>query len=195
MYWLQLMDKYAANWSVLLIAISECVLISWVYGSQRFLNDIQGMIGKRSKFWNLFWSSMWRYITPATLLFILFFNWVEYKPATYGQYVYPVWADGVGWIIGLLPVLIIFVTAIQQYLKAPGNLSFCEKLKALMKPTPEWGPAGRPCPSMSTADRYPSSNTYDCVSNTRILLNGIPADGVHINDNFTNGFHDEMLQL
>ncbi|KAI8122141.1 Sodium- and chloride-dependent glycine transporter 2 [Lucilia cuprina] len=28
MYWLQLMDKYAANWSVLLIAISECVLSS-----------------------------------------------------------------------------------------------------------------------------------------------------------------------
>lgn len=62
------MDKYAANWSVLLIAISECVLIAWIYGSQRFLNDIQGMIGKRSKFWNSFWSAMWRYITPATLL-------------------------------------------------------------------------------------------------------------------------------
>lgn len=194
MYWLQLMDKYAANWSVLLIAICECVLISWVYGSQRFLNDIQGMIGKRSRFWNLFWSSMWRYITPATLVFILFFNWVEYKPASYGHYVYPLWADGVGWVIGLLPVFIIFVTGIQQYLKAPANLTFVEKLTALMKPTPEWGPAGRPCASMT--DRYSSSNTYDCVSsNTRILLNGIPADGVHINDNFTNGFHDEMLQL
>lgn len=68
MYWLQLMDKYAANWSVLLIAISECVLIAWIYGSQRFLNDIQGMIGKRSKFWIWFWSIMWRFITPATLL-------------------------------------------------------------------------------------------------------------------------------
>lgn len=68
MYWLQLFDTYAANWSVLLIAISECILIAWVYGSQRFLNDIQGMIGKRSTFWNLFWSTMWRYITPAALL-------------------------------------------------------------------------------------------------------------------------------
>lgn len=195
MYWLQLMDKYAANWSVLLIAISECILISWVYGSQRFLNDIQGMIGKRSKFWNCFWSTMWRYITPATLVFILIFNWIEYKPASYGHYVYPLWADGVGWIIGLFPVFIIFFTGIQQFLKAPDNLTFCEKLRLLMKPTPEWGPAGRPCASM-TDSRYSPSNTYDCVSNTRILLNGIPAaDGVHINDNFTNGFHDEMLQL
>lgn len=108
---------------------------------------------------------------------------------------YPLWADGVGWIIGLLPVFVIFVTALQQFLKAPRNLTFSEKIRTLMKPTPEWGPAGRPCPSMDTTDRYPTSNTYDCVSNTRILLNGIPTEGVHINDNFTNGFHDEMLQL
>lgn len=62
------MDKYAANWSVLLIAISECVLIAWLYGSERFLNDIQGMIGKQSKLWVFFWSTMWRYVTPAALL-------------------------------------------------------------------------------------------------------------------------------
>lgn len=68
MYWLQLIDKYAANWSVLLIAIFECVLIAWIYGSQRFLDDIQGMIGERSALWNKFWSIMWRLITPATLL-------------------------------------------------------------------------------------------------------------------------------
>lgn len=67
MYWLQLMDKYAANWSVLLIAICECILIAWFYGSERFLNDIQGMIGKRSRLWVLFWSWMWRLITPAAL--------------------------------------------------------------------------------------------------------------------------------
>lgn len=64
-----------------------------------------------------------------------------------------------------------------------------------MQPTPEWGPAGRPCASMNT-DRYSTSNnTYDCVSNTRILLNGIPTENVHINDNFANDFQDEMLQL
>lgn len=67
-YWLQLMDKYAANWSVLLIASCECVLIAWVYGSERFLNDIQGMIGKQSKCWVFFWSWMWKLVTPATLL-------------------------------------------------------------------------------------------------------------------------------
>ncbi|EDW31301.1 GL11035 [Drosophila persimilis] len=174
MYWLQLMDKYAANWSVLLIAISECILISWVYGSQRFLNDIQGMIGKRSWLWNTFWGIMWRYITPATLLFILFFNWVEYKPAKYGHYVYPLWADTVGWIIGLLPVFIVFLVGFQQIWKAPKHLSFLERIKFLLKPTAEWGPAGRPCVNLH-AERYQTQN-YDGVTNAQILVHGGPSD-------------------
>lgn len=68
MYWLQLMDKYAANWSVLIIAIVECILIAWRYGSERFLNDIQTMIGRHSRVWVFFWSWMWRLITPSALL-------------------------------------------------------------------------------------------------------------------------------
>lgn len=68
MYWLQLMDKYAANWSVLIIAIGECILIAWIYGAENFCRDIQRMIGRQSKLWVFFWSTMWRIITPAALV-------------------------------------------------------------------------------------------------------------------------------
>lgn len=107
MYWLQLMDKYAANWSVLLIAIGECILVAWIYGADRFLDDVQQMIGPRTRLWRFFWTWMWKVITPATLFFILFFNWVEYEPLKYGVYVYPKWADIVGWVVGMIPVLVI----------------------------------------------------------------------------------------
>lgn len=106
--------------------------------------------------------------------FILFFNWVEYKPAQYGHYVYPLWADTVGWIIGLLPVFIIFVVGIQQICKAPKHLSFRERLKHLLRPTAEWGPAGRPCVNLH-AERYQSQN-YDGVTNTQILISGAPLE-------------------
>lgn len=112
MYWLQLVDKYAANWSVLLIAITECILVAWVYGADRFLDDIQSMIGARGRTWRFFWTWMWKIVTPATLLFILFFNWVEYEPLKYGEYIYPWWADHLGWIIGMLPVSVIIVMGI-----------------------------------------------------------------------------------
>lgn len=115
MYWLQLMDKYAANWSVLLIAISECILVAWVYGADRFLDDVQHMIGPRNKCWRFFWTWMWKVVTPATLFFILFFNWIEYEPLSYGTYIYPIWADAVGWIVGMLPVLVIISFAVVSF--------------------------------------------------------------------------------
>lgn len=61
---------------------------------------------------------MWKVITPATLFFILFFNWVEYEPLTYGGYVYPKWADVVGWVVGIIPVLVIVGVALVSKIKS-----------------------------------------------------------------------------
>ncbi|CAK1578313.1 unnamed protein product [Parnassius mnemosyne] len=142
MYWLQLMDKYAANWSVLIIAIGECILIAWIYGAEKFCGDIQRMIGRQSKLWVFFWSTMWRIITPAALVFILVFNWIEYKPATYGHYVYPMWADAVGWTLGVLPVVVVVLMAVDKICSGPDDLTIMEKARVLSRPTDEWGPAG-----------------------------------------------------
>jgi len=67
-YWLSLFDKYAANFSVLIIAITECILISWFYGAERFLREIEKMIGSHSHGWRVFWTLMWKFLTPLTLL-------------------------------------------------------------------------------------------------------------------------------
>lgn len=67
-YWLQLFDKYAASFSVLIIAISECTIISWYYGAERFLRDIEKMIGSQSYAWTAFWTFMWKFATPSTLI-------------------------------------------------------------------------------------------------------------------------------
>ncbi|VVC98652.1 unnamed protein product [Leptidea sinapis] len=143
MYWLQLMDKYAANWSVLIIAIGECILIAWIYGAEKFCHDIERMIGRQSQLWLYFWSTMWRGITPAALIFILAFNWIEYKPATYGHYVYPMWADAVGWIVGMLPILVVVLMAIDKICTGPDDLTIMQKARFLSQPTEEWGPALR----------------------------------------------------
>lgn len=109
-----------------------------------------------------------------------------------------------GWIVGLLPVLIIIAVGVQQICKAPSHLGFKERLKHLLKPTAEWGPAGRPCVNLH-AERYQSQN-YDGVTNTQILISGAPAelmpyeDAGNGNDNGndngnSNGYRDEALQL
>lgn len=143
MYWLELFDKYAANYSVLLIAILECILISWNYGAERFLTDIEQMIGVRSALWTTFWSRMWKYLTPATLLFILVFNLIEYAPVKTGDYVYPMWANGVGWAIAMVPVIIIILNMLYKLCMEPKGSCF-ERCRRLMLPTEDWGPAQKP---------------------------------------------------
>ncbi|XP_063374943.1 sodium- and chloride-dependent glycine transporter 1-like [Cydia amplana] len=144
MYWLQLMDKYAANWSVLIIAISECILIAWIYGAQKFCRDIQCMIGEQTLMWVIFWCSMWTCITPSTLVFILVFNWIEYKPASYGRYVYPRWADGAGLMLGVMPVFVVVIMAIEQICSGTDDLTIMEKARVLSRPTDGWGPPVKP---------------------------------------------------
>ncbi|KAG7196775.1 hypothetical protein KM043_013113 [Ampulex compressa] len=210
MYWLQLMDKYAANWSVLVIAISECILVAWIYGADRFLDDVQEMIGLQSRLWRFFWTWMWKVVTPAALFFILFFNWVEYEPVKYGVYIYPVWADVVGWVIGMLPVMVILGLALNQ-LRSPhrrrtyddddddddevDNRIPCQRdvrgrmskgkdkdiwyrMKMLLQPTSDWGPATRntltPSRTLTHTPSLGPHEEYNSVRDTIVLVNGQP---------------------
>ncbi|XP_058828909.1 sodium- and chloride-dependent glycine transporter 2-like [Topomyia yanbarensis] len=143
MYWFQLVDKYAANWSVLLIATIECILIAWIYGSERFISNIEEMIGRRSNGFIRFWTLIWKFVTPATLLFILCFNWIQYKPVSYGKYSYPEWADIVGWAIGLLPMAVVVITGLYKIISDTSGQPITQKIVNLLKPTDEWK-AARP---------------------------------------------------
>ncbi|XP_035217234.1 sodium-dependent proline transporter-like isoform X2 [Stegodyphus dumicola] len=165
-YWLQLFDKYAANFSVLIIAICECLLVSWNYGAERFLRDIEKMIGSRSYVWSIFWAIMWRILTPATLVFILVFNWIEYTPAKSGTYVYPAWANAVGWVIAFFPVAVIVIMMFYK-LCTITKRPFREKMSLLMQPTDEWGPPPKLAtfktgdPAEDTVTDYIRKNSFD----------------------------------
>ena len=47
MYILQLLDNYVATWSIVIICIMECLVISFVYGPDRLLKEIEFMTGSR----------------------------------------------------------------------------------------------------------------------------------------------------
>lgn len=100
--------------------------------------------------------------------FILLFNLVQYEPATYGAYVYPLWADAVGWLVGLLPVIVIIAIGVVQVCKAPRELTLREKLRLLLRPTAEWGPSGRPC---WTPVDLRAISSYSSATYTRVLIN------------------------
>ncbi|KAH9426996.1 hypothetical protein DERP_011666 [Dermatophagoides pteronyssinus] len=140
--WLGLFDHYAANFSVLIIAITECLLIAWYYGTERFIRDIEKMIGHRTKRWKQLWSIMWKYITPSILMFLLIFNWIKHEPPKSGDYIYPEWSNIFGWILAFIPTIIIIITMLHTYFSYDGgqNKSIAQKINLLMQPSENWGP-------------------------------------------------------
>lgn len=114
---------------------------------------------------------------------------MDYKPATYGHYVYPKWADAIGWIIGLLPLVIIISISIHEIIKAPSHLKLKERIRTLIKPTEDWGPAGRPQWIPKQQKKKPKPQPPPIVKQ-KILINDRTPPG-SVNDELS----DDALQL
>ena len=54
--------------------------------------------------------------------FILAFTIIIHTPVTYGDYVYPGWAIGIGWIFALCSIVPLPVIAVMKLLQAEGTL-------------------------------------------------------------------------
>uniref|UniRef100_A0A2I3GCK6 Transporter n=1 Tax=Nomascus leucogenys TaxID=61853 RepID=A0A2I3GCK6_NOMLE len=63
-YWLLLMDNYAASFSLVVISCIMCVAIMYIYGHQNYFQDIQMMLGFPPP---LFFQICWRFVSPAII--------------------------------------------------------------------------------------------------------------------------------
>uniref|UniRef100_A0A4W3JZ37 Transporter n=1 Tax=Callorhinchus milii TaxID=7868 RepID=A0A4W3JZ37_CALMI len=123
-YWLALFDTYAGSIPLLVVAFCEMVSIVYIYGIDRFNEDIEWMIGHKP---NIFWQVTWRFISPIIMLVIFIFYLVitVTEKLTYItwdiDYVnfpnqfekpYPSWVTGVILILAGIPSLVIPFTAI-----------------------------------------------------------------------------------
>ncbi|ESO88414.1 hypothetical protein LOTGIDRAFT_219163 [Lottia gigantea] len=135
-YVLQVMDWYCASFSLMLISLAECLVIAYVYGTDRFLKDIELMIGYQPP---RIWVYMWKYVTPIVIVFIWLFSVITLKPVTYGDYEYPPWAIGLGWSVGLVSLIPIPLCMVVQIYNEKGPI--LQRIKKLMKPAANWGPA------------------------------------------------------
>ncbi|XP_035210687.1 sodium- and chloride-dependent glycine transporter 1-like [Stegodyphus dumicola] len=136
MYVLQLMDWYSATFSLMIISLLETVSICWIYGVDRFMQDICLMIKRVPPTW---WKLCWCFITPGTIVSLLIFIVINHEAVSYGNYQYPQWSIALGWMIAMCSIAPIPVVAIAQILKAEGT--FKERLISCLRPAPEWGPA------------------------------------------------------
>ncbi|KAK8726673.1 hypothetical protein OTU49_009988 [Cherax quadricarinatus] len=131
MYVFQIFDSYSASGIILLsICFFECIVIAWVYGAKRFSDNVAMMLGHAI---NPFFTICWRFITPLLTLSMVIFALVFHTPLTYNKtYVYPVWAQAMGWLLVFGSLLWIPGYMLYKFFQYPGT--FREKWIASTRP-------------------------------------------------------------
>ncbi|XP_075966787.1 sodium- and chloride-dependent neutral and basic amino acid transporter B(0+) isoform X2 [Anarhichas minor] len=137
-YWVTLIDQFAASWVLLCLVLLEIIGVCYIYGGNRFIKDIEMMIGKKSfTFW-LWWRACWFFICPCVIVVILIWSLMTFTPPSYGGVPFPVWGLVLGWCIAVFMLLWVPVIAVYKFIRAEG--SPWKRLKSLCSPAEEWHP-------------------------------------------------------
>nr|XP_029490739.1 sodium-dependent neutral amino acid transporter B(0)AT2-like [Oncorhynchus nerka] len=67
-YWVAMFDDYSATLPLLIVVILENVAVAWVYGTDKFFEDLKDMLGFTPF---QFYYYMWKYVTPLLLILLL----------------------------------------------------------------------------------------------------------------------------
>ncbi|KAM3928106.1 sodium-dependent neutral amino acid transporter B(0)AT3-like [Leptodactylus fuscus] len=81
-YWLQIFDTFTGSLTLLVVVFCEVIAVTYVYGIDRFSEDIRWMTGRRP---NIYWQATWRYISPL-LMVAMFISYIAVQflsPLTY----------------------------------------------------------------------------------------------------------------
>jgi len=109
-YFFQLFDYYSTNLPLITVALFEIVAVSWVYGVDKFLDDIFEMTGRRL---GLIWWILFKFVVPVLMAILWVASLVSAVseplqfdyPGESEPRLYPNWAVGFGWLIMLLSVV------------------------------------------------------------------------------------------
>ncbi|XP_049616835.1 sodium- and chloride-dependent GABA transporter 2 [Syngnathus scovelli] len=132
MYVFQLFDYYAASGMCLLfMGLFETVCIAWVYGADRFYDNIEDMIGYRP---GPYIKYCWMFFTPATCIGTFAFSLIKYTPLKYNnEYVYPWWGYVIGWLLALSSMVCIPLWMAYKISTTQGT--FRERIRLLITPS------------------------------------------------------------
>nr|XP_032824508.1 sodium- and chloride-dependent neutral and basic amino acid transporter B(0+)-like [Petromyzon marinus] len=138
-YWVNLVDHFCGGWGLLVAAALELIGINWIYGGNRFIRDIEMMIGKKSQLFWIWWRACWFVISPLLLIAIFLWSIITFQAPTYGDVVYPMWAIALGWCMIIFSLIWIPIIGVWKIIKAEGG-SIWERFQAVCRPEADWGP-------------------------------------------------------
>ncbi|XP_041868335.1 sodium-dependent neutral amino acid transporter B(0)AT1-like [Melanotaenia boesemani] len=142
LYWVTLFDNFAGSVPLLTIALFELIAVVYIYGIDRFNEDIKFMIGHKP---SIYWQISWRFISPIIILVILVFYLVTQAQQELSYSVwdpnsadfpalasvaYPSWINGIIFLLAGVPSLAVPVYALCRlvFVKCRKNTKSCEKI-------------------------------------------------------------------
>ncbi|XP_067116061.1 sodium- and chloride-dependent GABA transporter 2-like isoform X2 [Osmerus mordax] len=131
LYVFQIYDHFSCSGaSLLLLSIFQSLAVGWVYGPDRFNDNIEDMIGYRPL---PAFKLCWRYLTPAVCTGTFVFSLVRWSPLTLGKgLAAPGWATGLGWLLTFSSVSLLPLWALYALATTPGTLA--QRIKHLCQP-------------------------------------------------------------
>ncbi|XP_066230985.1 sodium-dependent dopamine transporter isoform X2 [Saccopteryx leptura] len=131
-YVFTLLDHFAAGTSILFGVLIEAIGVAWFYGVRQFSDDIKQMTGQRP---SLYWRLCWKFVSPCFLLFVVVVSIVTFRPPHYGDYIFPEWANALGWAIAASSMSMVPIYATYKFCSLPGSLR--EKVAYAITPEKE----------------------------------------------------------
>ncbi|CAN9503800.1 unnamed protein product [Ophioblennius macclurei] len=119
LYWVTLFDNFAGSVPLLTIGLFEMISVVYIYGIDRFNEDIKFMVGRKPC---IFWQISWRLTAPLSILIILVFYLVTQaqKELTYlvwdpnselfpalVEVPYPAWINAIIFLLAGIPSLVV----------------------------------------------------------------------------------------
>ncbi|KAM3591751.1 uncharacterized protein V6R79_006789 [Siganus canaliculatus] len=110
-YFVAMFDDYSATLPLIIVVVFETFSVSWLYGADRFLDDIEGMLGWRP---SVIYKYLWKYICLLAMLGLLGATTIRMfiKHPTYMAWnrekASEVYLEYPGWALAVLAMLIVF---------------------------------------------------------------------------------------
>ncbi|VCW69406.1 unnamed protein product, partial [Gulo gulo] len=74
------------------------------------------MTGQRP---SLYWRLCWKFVSPCFLLFVVVVSIVTFRPPHYGAYIFPEWANALGWAIATSSMSMVPIYAAYKFCSLP----------------------------------------------------------------------------
>jgi SNF family Na+-dependent transporter len=123
-YIVEIFNTQAGGLSLLFLAFFESLAIGWIYGADRLLDNVETMIGYRPSRW---WLLCWKYFSPTIIFATFMYGIADWSGIIFGDYKYPAWAEGVGWLLAFSSMICIPIgmgfTIYQAFTKVEYEIS------------------------------------------------------------------------